>query len=97
VFLITVSQRFKYYNHLSAITFKGLGGSRGHGNEPSSFVKGEKYLDKLSVQLASQEELCFIELVNLYNKRGAAVVQAVSDYGLDDRGSIPDRGRGFFF
>jgi hypothetical protein len=21
----------------------------------------------------------------------------VSDYGLDDRGSIPDRGRGFFF
>jgi hypothetical protein len=21
----------------------------------------------------------------------------LSDYGLDDRGSIPDRGRGFFF
>jgi hypothetical protein len=24
-------------------------------------------------------------------------VSIVSDYGLDDRGSIPDRGRGFFF
>jgi hypothetical protein len=31
---------------------------------------------------------------------GAAVAQSVtivSDYGPDDRGSIPDRGRGFFF
>jgi hypothetical protein len=24
-------------------------------------------------------------------------VGIVSDYGLDDRGSIPDRGKGFFF
>jgi hypothetical protein len=29
---------------------------------------------------------------------GATVAQAVvPDYGLDDWGSIPDRGRGFFF
>jgi hypothetical protein len=28
---------------------------------------------------------------------GARVAQAVSDYGLDDQGSIPDRGRGLFF
>jgi hypothetical protein len=27
--------------------------------------------------------------------RGSSVI-SVSDYGLDDRGSIPDRGRGFF-
>jgi hypothetical protein len=28
--------------------------------------------------------------------RGSSV-SIVSNYGLDDRGSIPDRGRGFFF
>jgi hypothetical protein len=28
--------------------------------------------------------------------RGSSV-SIVTDYGLDDRGSIPDRGRGFFF
>jgi hypothetical protein len=28
--------------------------------------------------------------------RGSSV-SAVTDYGLDDRGSIPDRDRGFFF
>jgi hypothetical protein len=26
-----------------------------------------------------------------------SLVSIVSDYGLDDRGSISDRGRGFFF
>jgi hypothetical protein len=32
---------------------------------------------------------------NLWS-RGSSV-SIVSDYGLDDQGSIPDRGRGFFF
>jgi hypothetical protein len=31
-----------------------------------------------------------------YRSRGSSV-SIVSDYGLDDRGSIPDRGSGFFF
>jgi hypothetical protein len=30
-----------------------------------------------------------------YLQRGGSV-SIVSDYGLDDRGSIPSRGRGFF-
>jgi hypothetical protein len=33
--------------------------------------------------------------VPIYWSRGSSV-SIVSDYGLDDRGSIPDRGRGFF-
>jgi hypothetical protein len=36
------------------------------------------------------------ELHNLHWSRGSSG-SIVSDYGLDDRGSIPDRGRGFFF
>jgi hypothetical protein len=32
----------------------------------------------------------------IYRSRGSSG-SIVSDYGLDDRGSIPDRGRGFFF
>jgi hypothetical protein len=34
--------------------------------------------------------------INRNGSRGSSV-GTVSDYGLDDRGSIPDRGRGFFF
>jgi hypothetical protein len=34
-------------------------------------------------------------LVNLWSRGNS--VSIVSDYGLDDRGSIPDKGRGFFF
>jgi hypothetical protein len=30
------------------------------------------------------------------SRSGVNSVSVVSDYGLDDRGSIPDRGRGFF-
>jgi hypothetical protein len=34
----------------------------------------------------------------LYTAGGqGSSVSIVSDYGLDDRGSIPNRGRGFFF
>jgi hypothetical protein len=33
---------------------------------------------------------------SLIEGRGSSV-SIVSDYGLDDRGSIPGRGRGFFF
>jgi hypothetical protein len=32
----------------------------------------------------------------IFRSRGSSV-SIVSDYGLDDRDSIPDRGRGFFF
>jgi hypothetical protein len=32
----------------------------------------------------------------LYKSQGSSV-STVSDYGLDDQGSIPDTGRGFFF
>jgi uncharacterized membrane protein len=34
-------------------------------------------------------------LVLVIGSRGSSV-SIVSDYGLDDRGSIPDRSRGFF-
>jgi hypothetical protein len=39
-------------------------GSCEHGNEPSGSIKCGKFLDQLSVLLASQEGLCSMELVN---------------------------------
>jgi hypothetical protein len=36
-----------------------------HGNEPSGSIKCGEFLDKLSVLLASQEGLCFMELVSI--------------------------------
>jgi hypothetical protein len=36
------------------------------------------------------------KIYNFIKSRGS-LVSIASDYGLDDRGSIPDRGRGFFF
>jgi hypothetical protein len=49
-----------------------------------------------------QSELCFnyflLQISQIFPQLGAAVAQSVQcDYGLDERGSIPDRGRGFFF
>jgi hypothetical protein len=41
------------------------------------------------------EELHIFTLHHLRVSRGSSV-SIVSDYGLDYRGSIPDRGRGFF-
>jgi hypothetical protein len=32
-----------------------------------------------------------------FSRSWGSSVSIVADYGLDDRGSIPDRGRGFFF
>jgi hypothetical protein len=43
----------------------------------------------------SEEKLCSMQLVPVSASLGSSV-SIVSDYGLDDRGSIPDRGRGFF-
>jgi hypothetical protein len=43
----------------------------------------------------SLTNMCMI-LYLLIGSRGSSV-STVSDYELDDRGSIPDRGRGFFF
>jgi hypothetical protein len=40
--------------------------------------------------------LCVIRAIRQTDKQKKKV-SMVSDYGLDDRGSIPDRGRGFFF
>jgi hypothetical protein len=37
-----------------------------------------------------------IACFNIRGSRGSSV-SIVSDYGLDDQGSIPDRGRGFLF
>jgi hypothetical protein len=39
-------------------------GSCEHGNEPSGTIKSGKFLDYLSVLLASQEGLCSMELVS---------------------------------
>jgi hypothetical protein len=39
----------------------------------------------------------FTQRTRLYIRSQGSSVSIVSDYGLDDRGSIPDRGRGFFF
>jgi hypothetical protein len=36
------------------------------------------------------------QILRICKSRGSSG-SIVSDYGLDDRGSIPDRGRGFFF
>jgi hypothetical protein len=35
-----------------------------HGDEPSGSIKCREFLDYLSVLLASQEGLCFMELVS---------------------------------
>jgi hypothetical protein len=35
--------------------------------------------------------------MSLREKSRGSSGNIVSDYGLDDRGSIPERGRGFFF
>jgi hypothetical protein len=40
-----------------------VAGSCEHGNEPSGSIKCGEFLDWLSVLLASEEELCFLELV----------------------------------
>jgi hypothetical protein len=40
-----------------------------------------------------ESELCNLTQSSSCSSSGSIV----SDYGLDDRGSIPDRGRGFFF
>jgi hypothetical protein len=41
-----------------------VAGSCEHGNEPSGFIKGREFLDKLSKLLASQD-LCSVQLVRL--------------------------------
>jgi hypothetical protein len=38
----------------------------------------------------------FVSIYHLLRSRGSSV-SIVTDYGLNDRSSIPDRGRGFFF
>jgi predicted component of type VI protein secretion system len=40
-------------------------------------------------------EIIFHNKLSEHESQGSSV-SIVSDYGLDDRGSIPDRGRGFF-
>jgi hypothetical protein len=39
----------------------------------------------------------FISRYWMWGRSRGSSVSIVTDYGLDDRGSIPDRGRGFFF
>jgi hypothetical protein len=67
------------------------------------FVENKAYL---SIFINSQElgNWCYVTehvgyfifaLYFLIRSWGSSV-SIVSDYGLDDRGSIPDRGRGFF-
>jgi hypothetical protein len=41
-----------------------VAGSCEHGNEPSGSIKFGELLDYLSVLLASEEELCSMELVS---------------------------------
>jgi hypothetical protein len=38
-----------------------------------------------------------IRLSTVPQRSSGSSVSVVSNYGLDDRGSIPERGRGFFF
>jgi hypothetical protein len=44
---------------------------------------------------ASRSENIAVLIVFIRSRGSSGSI--VSDYGLDDRGSIPDRGRGFFF
>jgi hypothetical protein len=44
-----------------------VAGSCKHVNEPSGPIKGREFLDLLIVLLASQEELCSMELVTMLN------------------------------
>jgi hypothetical protein len=46
--------------------------------------------------LVCKDESQIFFLLQVQGSQGSSV-SIVSDYGLDDRGSIPDRGRGFFF
>jgi hypothetical protein len=41
-----------------------VAGSCEHGNETSGSIKCGEFLDYLSILLASEEGLCFMELVN---------------------------------
>jgi hypothetical protein len=41
--------------------------------------------------------LSFFQLVYILFRNRDSSVRIMSDYGLDNRGSIPDRGRGFVF
>jgi hypothetical protein len=50
----------------------------------------------LGAWLSDNEIFTFTYVTEKYGSRGSSG-STVSDYGLDDRGSIPDRGRGFFF
>jgi hypothetical protein len=42
-----------------------VSGCFGHGYEPSTLMKGEEFLDQLSVLSASQERRCLGELVTV--------------------------------
>jgi hypothetical protein len=53
--------------------------------------------EKYSDIVLNRPTLIVILLCLYLNKSRSSSVSIVSDYGLDDRGSIPNRGRGFFF
>jgi hypothetical protein len=55
------------------------------------FVETFMYEDNRDVFLFTS----YVDM-NPFRSRGSSV-SIVSGYGLDDQGSIPDRGRGFFF
>jgi hypothetical protein len=47
--------------------------------------------------LGRMDEACVEACIRVAEMRRGSSDSIVSDYGLGDRGSIPDRGRGFFF
>jgi hypothetical protein len=59
-------------------------------------ISYEEEKDLYCIHVCIYTYLDFIHRPIFYRSRGSSV-SIVSDYELDDRGSIPDEGRGFFF
>jgi hypothetical protein len=79
-----------------------------HSNKSLGGIKDGEFLEELCDHLHRNLVLRFSRLEfnpfhaenlirNLLTWSRGSSVSIVSDYGLYDRGSIPDRGRGFFF
>jgi hypothetical protein len=56
-----------------------------------------KYLSVLGLTTLTWSQITYFIYCTVLSRSRGTSVSIVSDYGLDDWGLIPDRGRGFFF
>jgi hypothetical protein len=71
-------------------TASELAGSCGHGNEPLGSIKGGESLWLAEWLLASQEGLCFMELVMIYARKS----KLLTAWGRSDASDSNLRGKG---